>query len=235
MREELLPDENEAGMDPAVRRMIRREARPSFLDDLLQTAPALIFIHDPATHGIVWCNRVMERTFGVTREEILARGEQFMEEIIHPEDFHLSMQRKNYYHRLSKDSFGGLIRVKTIHSADWKWFIGISTAFRRDQRGKVIQTLCIFLDFTAAVHTEAQMNEALRYVLSRHHKDMLEKLTSREKEIIQCLIEGYTNAEIAGRLGISRYTVESYRKNIRIKLNVKNTPELIAYAKKLGL
>jgi len=42
------------------------------------------------------------------------------------------------------------------------------------------------------------------------------------------------NKEIAATLNLSRYTIETHRKNIRIKLKVRNTTELIALARKVG-
>lgn len=55
-------------------------------------------------------------------------------------------------------------------------------------------------------------------------------LTKREKEVLQLIGEGFTNLQIAEQLFISVDTVESHRKNLHTKLNVKNTATLIRYA-----
>jgi two-component system, NarL family, nitrate/nitrite response regulator NarL len=55
-------------------------------------------------------------------------------------------------------------------------------------------------------------------------------LTRREKEIIQLIAKEYTNVMIAEQLFISEYTVESHRKNIFRKTNVKSIVGLINYA-----
>src|SRR5699024_535145 len=101
--------------------------------------------------------------------------------------------------------------------------------------GIPLHTLAVFLDITQALHTESQTREALHEVLRRSNFEILEKITEREKQVIRLLVRGYNNNEIAKYLYISRHTVESHRKNIRMKLNVKNTLELISLAKDLGI
>ncbi|WP_343673960.1 response regulator transcription factor [Chitinophaga sp.] len=58
----------------------------------------------------------------------------------------------------------------------------------------------------------------------KHH------LTRREKEVLWLIAEGNTNPEIAEKLFISADTVNSHRKNLLAKLEVKNTAMLIKYA-----
>jgi DNA-binding NarL/FixJ family response regulator len=55
-------------------------------------------------------------------------------------------------------------------------------------------------------------------------------LTKREKEILILIAEGLTNQQIKEKLFISIDTVDSHRKNLHTKLNVKNTAMLIRYA-----
>lgn len=55
-------------------------------------------------------------------------------------------------------------------------------------------------------------------------------LTRREKEILCLIAEGYTNPQIAEKIFLSPFTVDSHRKNLLAKLNVKNTASLIRFA-----
>ncbi|HEX2787631.1 MAG TPA: response regulator transcription factor [Ignavibacteria bacterium] len=57
-------------------------------------------------------------------------------------------------------------------------------------------------------------------------------LTDREIEILKLIAEGLTNKEIADRLFISIRTVDTHRRNLHQKLNIKNTAGLINYAVK---
>jgi len=55
-------------------------------------------------------------------------------------------------------------------------------------------------------------------------------LTRREIEIIRYISNGMTNHEIAGKLFLSTMTVDSHRKNILTKLQLRNSAALVKYA-----
>ena len=57
---------------------------------------------------------------------------------------------------------------------------------------------------------------------------LLEDLTARENEILQLLSKGHVDKEIAGRLGISAWTVHTHVKNIFEKLDVHTRTEAVA-------
>lgn len=65
--------------------------------------------------------------------------------------------------------------------------------------------------------------------------DFIQKLTKREKEILQLIIDEYTTDEIASKLFISSTTVISHRKNLLRKLNSKNVAGLVKKAFEFGL
>lgn len=60
-------------------------------------------------------------------------------------------------------------------------------------------------------------------------------LTRREKEVLELIAEGMTNAEIAGKLFISVTTVDTHRKNLLAKFDARNTASLIRTAAKMQL
>lgn len=55
-------------------------------------------------------------------------------------------------------------------------------------------------------------------------------LTRREKEVLELISAGMTNAEIAEKLFVSTTTVDSHRKNLLAKFEIKNTASLIRLA-----
>lgn len=59
-------------------------------------------------------------------------------------------------------------------------------------------------------------------------------ITRREKEVLQLIAEGFTNAEISAKLFISIPTVNTHRKSLLEKFEVKNTATLIGKATKMG-
>lgn len=56
------------------------------------------------------------------------------------------------------------------------------------------------------------------------------KLSPREIEIIKLIKVGHGNKQISAQLGLSTYTIETHRKNIYRKLNLKGVGELIQFA-----
>lgn len=61
------------------------------------------------------------------------------------------------------------------------------------------------------------------------------KLTSREREILQLLAEGLATREIAAHINLSIKTIETHRRNIMEKLNMRSVAELTKYAVREGL
>lgn len=63
----------------------------------------------------------------------------------------------------------------------------------------------------------------------------LDELTTREQEIFNLAVRGFSNEGIAGELGISVKTVETHRARINRKLNVHCTGDLVRLAARHGL
>lgn len=61
------------------------------------------------------------------------------------------------------------------------------------------------------------------------------KITRREKEVLDLILEENTNQEIAGKLFISLKTVEAHRSNLLSKLNARNTAGMVKKAMELEL
>jgi DNA-binding NarL/FixJ family response regulator len=55
----------------------------------------------------------------------------------------------------------------------------------------------------------------------------LPSLSTREKEVVRCLVEGFTNNQIAETLAISQHTVKNYLFKIFDKMGVANRVELV--------
>jgi DNA-binding NarL/FixJ family response regulator len=66
--------------------------------------------------------------------------------------------------------------------------------------------------------------------LRKKDNDAIAVLTRREKEVLGLIAEGMTNNEIAVKLFVSSNTVDTHRKNLLIKLQARNTAELVKLA-----
>jgi DNA-binding NarL/FixJ family response regulator len=66
-------------------------------------------------------------------------------------------------------------------------------------------------------------------------EDAQERLTPREEEVLQCLAEGHSNAEIAGDLTLSQKTVEFHISHILQKLGARSRAQAIVKGRQLGI
>lgn len=80
------------------------------------------------------------------------------------------------------------------------------------------------------------IDEYIRQAEIKSESDIIYgKLTNREREVFQLIIEGHKNREIGNLLHVSPKTVETHKANIMKKLNISSTAELVRYAMDKGL
>jgi DNA-binding NarL/FixJ family response regulator len=65
--------------------------------------------------------------------------------------------------------------------------------------------------------------------------DSLEKLTQREREVLQLVAEGHTTKEVAAKLEISVKTADTHRTNVMSKLDIHDVAGLTRFAIQHGL
>ena len=65
--------------------------------------------------------------------------------------------------------------------------------------------------------------------------DPLSRLSTREREVLQLLVEGKSNTKIAELLFLSQKTVETYRSHLMQKLGISDLPGLVKFAIQQGI
>lgn len=83
-----------------------------------------------------------------------------------------------------------------------------------------------FPEGTLKVLKESMLSDLINIKPVRYQ----EALSSREIEVCRLLCNGLTCKEIGAHLNISPRTVESHKKNIHVKLQIKSTASLVKYA-----
>ena len=63
----------------------------------------------------------------------------------------------------------------------------------------------------------------------------MDTLTSREREVLELIVRGRTNQQIAQDLSLSIKTVEWHRSNLMAKLGTHGVAELVRYAMERGV
>lgn len=90
-------------------------------------------------------------------------------------------------------------------------------------------------ELTEAIHLASIGKTYMPFEVARTLKESEKNeeniiLGRREKEILNLIKNGYTNAEMATHLHISSNTVDTYRKSLLSKLRAKNTADLVRLA-----
>ncbi|ABZ76544.1 two component transcriptional regulator, LuxR family [Shewanella halifaxensis HAW-EB4] len=65
---------------------------------------------------------------------------------------------------------------------------------------------------------------------SNQESDLIKLLTSRQRQILQLIAEGYSTREIAERMSVSIKTVETHRAHIMSRLNIFDIAGLVRFA-----
>jgi DNA-binding NarL/FixJ family response regulator len=104
-------------------------------------------------------------------------------------------------------------------------------------RGYILKN-AMDLDLGAAIRKVAAGETVLDRSLSRSPSLKGERdygLTARELEILQLIVDGQSNKEIANKLNLSVNTVAAHRANMMDALGIHKTAELVVYAIRNGL
>jgi DNA-binding NarL/FixJ family response regulator len=104
-------------------------------------------------------------------------------------------------------------------------------------RGYILKN-AVDIDLGAAVKRVAAGPKVIGPQLlsgSAEPEESADKLTGRERQILQLIAEGKSNKEIAALLGLSVNTVSVHRANLMQALGIHRTAELVLYAVRKGL
>lgn len=80
-----------------------------------------------------------------------------------------------------------------------------------------------------ALNNKVVMNSEIQKIITTTYENAnnLPSLTKRETQILLLLSQGKTTVMIADELFLSKFTIDTYRKNLLQKFEVKNTSELL--------
>jgi DNA-binding NarL/FixJ family response regulator len=112
----------------------------------------------------------------------------------------------------------------------------VRTCLEAGVRGYLLKN-AMDLELVSAVHRVAageQVMDARLGVISRD-ESASSSLSTRELEVLQLIVHGKSNKEIAVVLGLSVNTIAVHRANIMQTLGIHNTAELVVHAIRTGL
>jgi two-component system response regulator NreC len=131
--------------------------------------------------------------------------------------------------------------VLTMHRSEEHFFEMLKNGasgylLKGAEPGDLIHALRVVAEGSVFIYPTMAQKLVQDYLnLSKGEGVMDPQLSPRENEILQLLIEGFTNKEIAEKIVVSLSTVHTHRTNLMKKLGLSNRHELIQYARKRGL
>jgi DNA-binding NarL/FixJ family response regulator len=134
---------------------------------------------------------------------------------------------------ISKDLPNTKVLVLSMHAEDNY----VRNALDAGAKGYLLKS-AIDVDLVGAIKAVADgqryMGSGLKYV-AREADDELNRLTPREKQVLQLIAQGKSNKDIAALLDLSVNTVSVHRANLMEKMNIHRTAELVLFAIRKGL
>ena len=117
----------------------------------------------------------------------------------------------------------------------------VRNAIQAGARGYLLKN-AMDMDLVSAVKTVAAGQKCFAKGLSLpkpgedpQEGDALDRLTQRERQVLQLIGQAYSNKDIARVLNLSVNTVNVHRTNLMATLNLHSTAELVLFAVKKGL
>jgi len=142
----------------------------------------------------------------------------------------------------TRDTSPTRVLILSVHEDE----ASVQQAFLNGASGFVLKS-CGVTDLLTGIHEVAAGNHYVSVSLFRTiallrldrprkgGTDLHDRLTLREREVLQMVLEGMSNAAIARRLGISRRTAETHCAHLMRKLGLHRRADLIRYALRRGL
>ena len=127
---------------------------------------------------------------------------------------------------LAKDPGSKVLILTTFGTSD-----GITHAIEAGARGAIMKN-CDFGELVTAIRTVAKGEEYLSPEIKRiiSRDPPIAPLSPRQAEILQSIVRGLSNPDIAKQLGISLDMVKEHTEALFQKLGVANRPEAVAIA-----
>jgi DNA-binding CsgD family transcriptional regulator len=206
------------------------------LDELFYQLPSdTMHTHHPSTMAIQYFDPEMRMKFGFTKDNI---QEIYNEEV--PKRIEPSNYRKNFQYavdfvkRDNKHEIGVMFQHMNLEkdpNAAMEWYVSF---IKYSKKARGLFTLDFKIRFLEQYQNKFMKLIALDKFVHKN-MDRFQALTPREIEIITKLAQGHSNQEIGEEFHIAKYTVDTHRKNIMNKLEMKRFVDLIRFAEAFDL
>lgn len=200
--------------------------------------PGNVLVTDLSKLATVYMNKRGCNILKHSAEEIAEKGPEYYQSFFVPEEINLIIQT---FLKMQQQQDAGAIynfvhRVKAIDESSYKWYFASTKLLYTPGQATSDKILLIVNEVNSLGHIAKNINSVLDESdwMKKNFKKFC-RLTIREKEIITLLVSGKNSSEISDIFSISRLTVNTHRRNIGEKLEVKSFAGLYKFAQTFGL
>jgi PAS domain S-box-containing protein len=121
----------------------------AFNQKLLDTSPDIIYVYDIIDRKNIYSNQGITKILGYSIEEIQAMGENFLPELMHPDDFNVYLKEiiTRYQSAKDEENIEHEYRMKHVDGS-WRWLHSKESIFTRLDNGKPKQIFGLTSDVT---------------------------------------------------------------------------------------
>lgn len=196
---------------------------------ICEKIPAIAHLSRAGTHEIVHVNKKYTEDMGYTLEEVQANWSNYVETRIHPATVAFCFEAfpKLYAQNNPCQTLSFIQHVRLNTDSDYTPLISFARSANLPDR----QSLWLEVTPKDFGKLSKQMEQVVRMdEFKLKHFKRFQGLTDREVEILSLLANGHNNPQIAEQLFISRKTVETHRRNLKRKLDIRSYGDLMRYA-----
>lgn len=193
----------------------------------IERLPLAYIEYDHDVRVLEW-NPAAERIFGYTKLEAL--GQNVLDLILPgpPGDHIQGILDRIWAGDLEAHSINqNLTKHGSVVDCDWFNTPIVET------NGKVRRAISLGRDVTTHRFSDAEAGNLDR--INDHDLSLVARLTPRQREVLQLVVEGYRTKEIARKLKRSVKTIEMHRGCIMDSLDIHDVPGLVRFAIRVGL
>ncbi len=205
-----------------------------FYEQVVGRLDAIVLILDVITPRLVFVNESYSEVTGyqtTTDKDITFED---IHQVYHPDDQSFFTQMQNYLLNNPNKTYSLFYRLRHA-DGHYIWLYTVCRVYKLDLQRDIFEILSVSLDFSGPINFERNLKPFTRDKLREINRSALNRISKREKEVLQLFARGLTTPEVAEKLDISFHTVNNHRKNMLKKLDLKNLAALVTFAVEHGL
>lgn len=200
---------------------------------LLNRIPVYISIFDIRDVKIVWANRYFLTEFGFTKNCLKKVSFECLFDLLDKSSKLNLINTLKYFRDNKSEVNTALFKIKTPKNK-WVWLLSRNAVYKKNADGSN-RNIISYATEISSDDVKNQLEKLIKEEVDLRNLELAQLLSSREKDILQLIVNGYTDKEISVVLNLSIHTTKTHRKKIIHKFNLKNTASLVKFAIENGL